>query len=383
MLWVFLIIACAILFYWLRLVWFSLSFAKLIERFSIVKPIEGPLPKVSVVVPARNEGSHIEECLQALQKQTYKNLEVILVNDRSDDSTGAVMERYASMSPNWKYIEIKILPDGWLGKNNALEQGGKIATGDYIVFTDGDVVYNPLTIEKTIQSVLTHNLDHLVLSATLKGDGPLLIAMQALFTVGMVSILQLHKLGKSPNYYVGAGVYNLVKTSLYRSIGGHESIRLEVIDDLMLGKIMVQAGGKPGFMDGRDLISVEWYPNAWQMVKGLEKNGFASVRYSFIKLLAFMTVIYGIYLFPYVGVFIFPMPINLLFGISLFFSHAIMAEVSRRTGHSIWVTFLLPIAAIYIGFAFLRSAILILSRGQVTWRDTSYSLKLLKETTKL
>jgi hypothetical protein len=55
---------------------------------------------------------------------------------------------------------------------------------------------------------------------------------------------------------------------------------LEVIDDLMLGKIMVQAGAKPGFMDGRDLISVEWYPNAWQMMKGLEKNGFASVRYS-------------------------------------------------------------------------------------------------------
>jgi glycosyltransferase involved in cell wall biosynthesis len=379
----FLFVAIGILIYWLRFCWFALAFARLLQKFSVVKPVQGPLPKVSVVVPAKNEGKNVEACLRGLQQQTYSNLEIILVNDRSTDDTGAVMERYASMFPNWHYIEIKELPDGWLGKNHALHKGGIKATGDYIVFTDGDVIYHPSTIEKTIQSVLTHKLDHLVLSATLKGDGPMLIAMQALFTLGMVGMLKLHKLGTSPNYYIGAGVYNLVKTSIYRSLGGHESIRLEVIDDLMLGKIMVQAGAKPGFMDGRDLISVEWYPNAWEMIKGLEKNGFASVRYSLLRLVGFMAVTYGIYLLPYIGIFIFPMPIKLLFGLSLFFSHAAMGEISRRTGHSFLITLLLPIAAIYIGFAFFRSAALTLIRGRVTWRDTSYSLKLLKQSTKL
>ncbi len=380
---VFLIIACAILLYWLRFAWVALAFARFLEKNSVTKPIQGEFPRVTIVVPARNEGEHVEKCLQALQKQTYANLEVILVNDRSTDNTGLVMKRYADLSPNWHYIEIQTLPENWIGKNHALHQGGLKATGEYIVFTDGDIVYSPTTIQRTMQTVLTHHLDHLVLSATLKGEEPLLIAMQALFALNMVSMLKLHKLGTSPKYYIGAGVFNLVKTSIYRSIGGHEPIRLEVIDDLMLGKIMVQAGAKPGFLDGRDLISVEWYPSANQMVLGLEKNGFASVRYSLPRLLIFMMVNCGIYLFPYVGVFIAPYPIHILFGISIFFSHAAMAETSRRTGHRMWVSILLPVAAIYIGFAFLRSAFLTLTRGKVTWRDTSYSLKLLKETTKL
>ncbi len=372
-----------ILGYWIRFIWIALQLDLLIRKLSKTEKFSRPLPRVSIVVPARNEADHIDQCLSALQNQDYPNLEILLVNDRSTDRTGEVMKKYAEITKDWKYIEIKSLPDGWLGKNHALEQGGQQATGEYIIFTDGDVVYQPNTITKTMQSVITHNLDHLVLSANLKAKDPLLIAMQALFTTGMVSLLKLHQLGKSPNRYIGAGVYNLVKTSLYRSIGGHQSIRLEVIDDLMLGKIMVQAGGKPGFMDGRDLISVEWYSNWKQMILGLEKNGFASVRYSLPRLLAFMSVTYGIYLFPYFGIFLFYSPLNYIFAASLLISHAVMAEVSRRTGHAIWVTFLLPIAAVLIGFAFLRSALIAIRKGSITWRETSYSLKTLKENTKL
>ena len=372
-----------ILGYWLRFVYLALAFDRLIQKLSKFSPLPSSPPKITIVVPARNEGKNIEACLIALQRQTYPDLEVILVNDRSEDETGSVMQKYAAMKPQWHFIHIESLPEGWIGKNHALQVGGEKATGDYIIFTDGDVIYQPSTVEKTMGSVLAHDLDHLVLSATLKGDGPMLIAMQALFTQGMVNLLQLHKLGKSPDYYIGAGVYNLVKTSLYRDIGGHKTIALEIIDDLMLGKIMVQAGGKPGFMDGRELISVEWYPSAWQMVLGLEKNGFASARYSLLKLLPLLFVMYVIYLFPYAGVLMFPGPLAVIFGICLVFAHATMAEVSRRTGHSVWVTILLPFASLLIGFAFLRSAFLTLKRGKVTWRDTSYSLDLLRRSTKL
>lgn len=355
----------------------------MVDRFAKADPITGPLPRVSLVIPARNEGDHIEACLRGLKKQTYSNLEVILVNDRSTDHTGEVMQRYTNASPNWQYIEIKSLPEGWLGKNHALEQGGLKATGEYIVFTDGDVTYEPHTILTTMQTVLTHKLDHLVLSATLKATDPLLIAMQALFAVGMISFLRLHELGKSPDRYMGAGVFNLVKTSLYRSIGGHKSIRLEIVDDLMLAKIMVQAGGKPGFLDGRNLISLEWYANWKQMILGFEKNGFASVKYSITRLILFLIGTYVIYLLPYFGVFLFHAPLSYIFGASLIIAHGIMAEVSRQTGHSPWTTLLLPFAAILIGFSILRSAVLTLYRGKVMWRDTSYNLEVLKSNTRL
>lgn len=380
---IFFVIAVLILGYWIYFIQLAVLFDQIVRKFSKEIKWLGPFPKVSVVIPARNEGENVEACLRGLQDQTYSNLEVILVNDRSEDNTGIVMQKYASANSTWQYIEIKTLPDGWIGKNHALHLGGKKATGEYIVFSDGDVVYSPHAVTRAISSVLIHDLDLLGLSATMNTKDVILSAMQALFTVGMISLLKLHKLGKSPKRYIGVGVFNLVKTSLYRKMGGHESIRLEMIDDLMLGKMMVQAGAKPGFMDGRDLISVAWYPTWKAMIFGLEKNGFASVRFSVSRMILFLTVMYGVYLFPYFGVFLFPSPTNYLFGASLVIAHLVMAEIGKRTGNSPWVTFLLPIAAILIGFAFIRSGILTMIRGQVTWRDTSYPLKLLRETTKL
>jgi glycosyltransferase involved in cell wall biosynthesis len=126
-----------------------------------------------VVVPAKNEGKNVEACLRGLQQQTYSNLEIILVNDRSTDDTGAVMERYASMFPNWHYIEIKELPDGWLGKNHALHKGGIKATGDYIVFTDGDVIITPLQLKKQFNQSSRTIWIIWFYQHTLKGDGPL------------------------------------------------------------------------------------------------------------------------------------------------------------------------------------------------------------------
>lgn len=378
-----LIIACAIFGYWIYFIYLAILFDRIVWKFSKNQKWNGPFPKVSIVIPARNEGDRVEDCLKGLENQTYPNLEVILVNDRSDDNTGDVMQEYAKSNLSWQYIEIKILPEGWIGKNHALHVGGEKASGEYIVFSDGDVVYSPHVVEKAVSSVKAHDLDLLGLSAKMKTNDVILSAMQALFTVGMISLLKLHKLGKSPKRYIGVGVFNLVKASLYRKIGGHESIRLEMIDDLMLGKIMVQAGGKPGFMDGRDLVSVEWYPTWKSMIKGLEKNAFASVRFSISRMILFLIVTYGVYLFPYFGIFLFPSPTNYLFGASLVIAHLVMAEIGKRTGNPRWVTFLLPIAAILIGFAFIRSCILTMIRGQVTWRETSYPLKLLRETTKL
>ena len=377
-----LILSSFVLCFWLYFVWMGLALDRLQKKLSIVEPLPTLPPKVSVVIAAKNEGANVEPCLNALEKQTYRNLEIILVNDRSTDETGSVMQKYTTRHSSWKYIEIVTLPDRWIGKTNALEQGGKTATGDFIVFSDGDVVYSSDAVEKAMQTVITHHLDHLVMSATLHGTGILLHAMQTIFTMGMVSLLRLHKVGSSPKYYVGAGIFNLVKTSLYRSLGGHESIRLEVIDDLMLGKIMVLGGGKAGFMNGRDLIKLDWYPNWKAMIHGLEKNAFASIRYSIPRLLIFGTFMFSIFLFPYAGLFL-SSPIFWISIASLVLSHSIMALVGRRTGHRAIVTLFLPIAVIMIAFAFFRSTWITLSRGAVIWRDTSYSLKVLKEHTKI
>ena len=374
-------LSLSIIGYWFYLFWGTYRLFRITRKFQ-VKDLSQHLPRISVVVPARNEGPNIRHCLDSLQRQTYRNLEVILVNDRSDDDTGAIMQEFVKSNSHWKYIQVDQLPKGWLGKNHALHTGAQGAIGDYIIFTDGDVVFRPLAIEKAVQSVVAHKLDHFCMSPNLRSGGLLLDIMQDLFGLGMIQFLRLHHIGESPNYYVGIGAFNLVRTKLYRFIGGHESIKLEVLDDVMLGKIMVQNGAKPGLRDGKDLFSIQWYPNWKAMVLGLEKNSFAASKYSIFRLFIFLTSLFGIFLFPYIGVFIEGGPIQFLFGLSIIIGHITLLGIALRMKHSPWTTLLLPIGVIMIGFTFVRAAILTKMRGYVRWRDTTYSLDELQKATK-
>ncbi|MFB7554197.1 glycosyltransferase family 2 protein, partial [Streptomyces sp. NPDC056154] len=92
-------------------------------------------PKISVVIAARNEEKALERCIISLMHQTYSNLEVIVVNDRSDDSTGKIIENLTRIDSRVRGIEITELPPQWMGKSHALYQGTKQAEGDWILFT--------------------------------------------------------------------------------------------------------------------------------------------------------------------------------------------------------------------------------------------------------
>ncbi len=128
-------------------------------------------PMVSVVVPTRDEAKRVEEALRSLANLDYPALEVIAVDDRSSDGTGAIIDRVAAGDPRVRALHIAELPEGWLGKCHAMQAGARLAEGELLLFTDGDVVFAPDTLRLAVRYLLARRLDHLALLPGLVSGG--------------------------------------------------------------------------------------------------------------------------------------------------------------------------------------------------------------------
>lgn len=379
--WLYLVLALSLILSWSFIIRELWRFNRITNIFLNTTMELKNIPKVSVIVPAKDEGASIQQCLSSLAGQTYKNLECILVNDRSKDSTGAIMEEFAKTHSHFKAISIQELPSGWLGKTHALQKGAELASGEYLLFTDGDVLFEKDAVFKTMQMCLKRMLDHLCLIPKLHSKGWLLSSLNIFFGVFLLSFLKPSRVGKNQKFYAGMGAFNLVKRSAYQSIGEHKKLRLEILDDIMLGKLISFSGFSSAMIYGKSLISLTWYANVKEMVSGFEKNGFTAVEYSVLYFI--LTGFYLLYFYlPFVFVFFSPQPAQAGFILSLLLMQGVFITVAKKLDYNLLMSFLAPFSAWFVYFAQVRSVFLGLTRGQITWRETSYSLKELKNTRK-
>ena len=332
-------------------------------------------PPVSVIVPARDEAEHIEESLRSLLAIDYPRVEIIAVDDRSQDGTGDVMDRLSVADPRLRVIHVPDLPEGWLGKNHALHVGAQAAGGDYLLFTDGDVFFKPDAIRLAIVYAAHYRVDHLCLVPRMVPGGyweNSLVAYFALvFTMGMQPWLvpTSFKL-----VYVGVGAFNLVRADAYRQAGGHWPIRMDVIDDVKLGKLMKRSGFRQDILLPGDRVRVRWQNSAWGVIRGLEKNAFASQNYSLIKT-GLVTLCFCILVvLPYVAVPVLRDERCLGYAATLVLVHIVYAVTGKIFGSGWSVLPALPVAALGMLLAFWRSAIVTLRQGGVRWRGTFYPL---------
>lgn len=240
--------------------------------------VAGPL--VSLVVPACNEEKNIEKSLVSLLSQEYANLEIIVVNDRSTDNTAAVLNRLKSRFPRLTILEIVDLPEGWMGKSHALAKGAALAKGEYLVFTDADVILEKTTITRAVTYMQDNRLDHLTLGFKNVTRGWLLNSLILDAGMGLLFLFRPWTVKKSTSRsFMGIGAFNMLKKSVYQEIGGHEEIKMHPIDDLMLGKLIKQHGFFQDCLLAYDFVVVPWYDSVRAMSNGLEKNVFALVHY--------------------------------------------------------------------------------------------------------
>lgn len=332
-------------------------------------------PRLSVVVAARDEADHVERAMRTLLALDYPDLEIVAVDDRSGDGTGAILDRLAAESPRLRVRHVTELPRGWLGKNHALHSGAACATGELVLFTDADVHFAPRAMRRAVRFAVERGADHLTVVPDVTMPGWLLTAFTGTFAVffGVFT-----KPWRAPDprsaAHVGIGAFNLVRASFYRAHGGHEPLRLRPDDDVMLAKHLKRSGGRPLVATGPAEVSVEWYRTLGEVFRGLEKNLFAGLGYSVVRVAGATAAVLLVWVAPFVGVFVGPPLARGLWGAAAACAACLFLGANRRGRAGVVHLPGFPIGALLFVACMWRSTILALVRRGIVWRGTRYPL---------
>ena len=339
-------------------------------------------PRVTIVVPARNEADDIEQSLISLLTLDYANYEVIAVDDRSTDRTGKIMDRVARQPHahgRLTVIHIDTLPQGWLGKPHAMWSAAQQASGEWLLFTDADVVFRPDSIRRALAYAEKESSDHVVLFPTMVtkhgGEKMMIAFFQSLFVFG-------HRPWKvadpKTSDHMGVGAFNMVRRPVYESIGTYKALRMEVLDDMKLGKVIKNAGFAQRNVFGRDLISIRWAKGTLGVVRNLSKNFFAVLSFQWPRALASAFGVAFLNLLPFFGMLFAHGWNRLPYGIALGSIFLIYVGMSWKSPIPPYYFLLHPIGTVLFVYTILLSMSLTLRTGGITWRGTFYSLDELK-----
>jgi cellulose synthase/poly-beta-1,6-N-acetylglucosamine synthase-like glycosyltransferase len=364
-------------------------------------------PRVSIIVPARNEEETIQQSLSALLVLDYENYEVIAVNDRSMDRTGEIMDSlrknphfYQNRGgvghpdphhpvaqtatrvgrPDYFVIHHRDLPAGWLGKTHAMWTAANQATGDWLLFTDADVLFKPESLRRALAYAETERADHVVLFPQMIMKGPGEFMMIAFFQTMFVFGHRPWKVADpATRDHMGVGAFNLVRRSVYEAVGTYEALRMEVVDDMKLGKVVKNAGFAQRNAFGGDLISIHWARGAMGVVNNLTKNFFAVLSFQWWRTLLSAFGLVFLNLGPFLGVVLTHGWSRLPFAIALGSMFSIYVGMSWRSPVPPYYFLLHPLSTVLFTYALLRSMVLTLWNDGIEWRGTKYSLEELRK----
>jgi glycosyltransferase involved in cell wall biosynthesis len=346
---------------------------------------------LSVIIPARNEGPGVAAGLRSLLASKGVDLEVIAVDDRSTDETGTAMDALlkASREAGVTYAveHVQDLPAGWLGKPHGMARGAALATGEWLLFTDADVVFAEDTLARALAWLEREGGDHLLVVPTVMarsaGEAMMLPFLHVLSIWGP----RLWRVADPRSRdAVGVGAFNLMRRSTYEAVGGWERLRMEVIEDLRMGYLIKQAGFASRVVTGRNLVRIRWAHGAWGVVANLTKNVFAAFRFRIGLSIAGAVAIAVMCLLPFVGIvlgaswdraWLWPSLASLVALAALYWRYRRFADPNGPLTMLWLLTF--PAAALLFVYAMMRSTVLTLVRGGVVWRGTFYPLRELRE----
>ena len=332
-------------------------------------------PVVSIIVPACNEAETIAPALATLLAQEYANLEIIVVNDRSTDATGEILREMRQRHPGLILLDIFELPAGWLGKQHALHCDAALAKGDILLFTDADIHMTPDTVARAVRHLEQDGLDHLCLIFKNKAKGWLLNSF-ILDAGGGLFLLFKPWLAGNPKSkrFMGVGAFNMVRRLAYEQVGGHGAIKTHPIDDLMLGKIIKEAGLRQECLSGYDFVAVEWYLSSGAMIDGLMKNIFALANFNTTLALAGVVGISLLTILPPWGVLLCHGPARLFFALTVALRLAFFSQAARYSGLSPWLAPAALVTPYIIVCTILKATFTTLKNNSISWRGSRYPL---------
>lgn len=346
--------------------------------------VDSPVPSTSVVVAARDEASTFRHEAAVLEALDHPDLELVLVDDRSADATGRIMEQLAADDPRVRVVHVTELPEGWLGKVHALEQGRRVARGEWLLFTDADVELAPDLPRRAVQFAERHALDALALLPSVRSSGVLVAGVVGTFSRWLVVGTRLwHAADPDRPEAFGVGACNLVRASALEAAGGFEWLRMDVADDAALAQHVAAGGGRTMLASGVDLLAVRWQESVRGMARGFEKyGGTGGVGSPAAAVVVVSLALLG-ELAPWLAMLVAVVagaaqPIAVAVAV-LLASGAVAVAATDRAGAPLLGLLAGPLAPLLVWWMQVRAAWLEHRRGGVVWRDTFYSTSQLRD----
>lgn len=336
-------------------------------------------PKVSVIIPARNEERNLEEALRSVLSLDYPNYELIVLNDRSEDYTGEILDRMAQEHPQLRVVHITDLPPGWLGKNHALYQGAQASSGELLLFTDADIVMAPDTLRRTVAYLQQHQLDHLAVMPEIVSRSLGLSLFMNSFSVYFSLYARPWQVSNPRSKaFVGVGAFNLLRRSAYEQVGTHQAIALRPDDDMKLGKLVKKYGFRQSAGNGLGLIQVEWYASLGELVHGLMKNAFAGLEYNVFLVIGGVSALFLYGIWPLLALFLTHGWVWWLNVLTMGLMQLLCFNNARACGLNRFSGLFFSISTLLMIYIVLRGTVLNLVQRGIYWRGTHYALSALR-----
>ena len=287
--------------YFVLLTFFNIRFLHRHSHSSLAAQDPGASPKVSVILPVRNEEDRLAACLDSLLAQQYPSLEIVAIDDNSVDGTAAILAGYARRDDRLVVITGEPLPPGWSGKSFACDQGIRAASGDYLLFTDADTLHGPESIAWAVRTVREQQADFLsaYVRQTLGSIGELVVVPTMYVMTALLLPLGLIPRKNSSLFTFAVGQFMICRAQALRSVGGYERFRGSVVEDIAMARELKRSGFKTIFLDAQGYVSCRMYSGLRTAMRGIGKSLFGAINSSLILLGALMCVIFIAIEYPF------------------------------------------------------------------------------------
>jgi len=378
------IIVIGISFVWLFLIKSMADTIRKTPYLDRFERTEHTTPKVSIILPARNEEKFIGRCLDSLVDQDYSNYEIIVIDDSSDDRTSQIISEYVKKNSKIVFVKAQKKPVGWMGKNWACMEGYKNATGELLLFTDADTRHSQTVVSLAVSHLLSLELD--ALSAipkllTMDFWTKITLPMISIFLHTRFSAIRVNDLSKKTAYFFGS--FFIIKQKTYNAVGMHEGVKHEIIEDGALGKKVKELGFKMRIVRGDHLIEAVWARDKntlWNALKRLmiplylqsKKIAIGSFfAVLFLLFIPFLILAYSTLRLESTSFLI--LSIASLVASVMIYIGAIL-EVKKLLQLRLVYALFAPLGGLVVTLGFL-SGLLQAKNSTVTWRGRSYSMK--------